>query len=373
MKKDPIQALIKSAIEEGDFPSAVWAVAKGSEMVSKGAEGFAQLVPEKIPAGFETIYDLASLTKPLVTGLLTEILVDREEIGFSDEVRKFFPPFDTAEKVAITIKDLLAHRSGFEAWRPFYLETGGSTRGERLDAIVSRLAEIPLEYPTGTKVIYSDLNFILLGAILENVFGGDLAQAAEKHIFRPLNLSNAFFDPPSARRRQIAASEEGNLFERQTAAARGYDVEGYAWRTGIILGEVHDGNCHYLGGISGHAGLFADAADTLTLARQFLPAFTEVLEPTSCGVFARDLTVGLDQARSVAFQMAATASSSAHGALPDSAFGHLGFTGTSLWIEPDTEGIYLLLTNRTHTVSPPFADLFRIRKKFLELAGGLSE
>jgi CubicO group peptidase (beta-lactamase class C family) len=372
MSSDPIRSLLEERIAGKEFPSAVWLAATGDEIVSRGALGSAQVEPEFAEASFETIYDLASLTKPLVTGLICAILFDRGELRLSDHVLRYIPQFGRDDKNQITIEDLLTHRSGLEAWRPFYLETGGAGREERLEAVVRRISELPLEYQTGTRVVYSDLNFILLGSIIEKQFGKPLDSIAISEIFAPLGLERTFFNPPKEYRDRIAASESGNEYEKQTAAKMGFEVGDCKWRKGTIRGEVHDGNCYYLGGVAGHAGLFSDAAETHLIARQFISSSSSLLEPEACTIFRENLTVGLDQSRSAAFQLASTKSSSANGALPAAAFGHLGFTGTLLWIEPDSESIFILLTNRTHAKSPPFADLSDTRRRFLRTAYGLT-
>ena len=372
MNADPIRTFLEEKILEREFPSVAWLVARGEDLVSSGALGLAHVEPEEIEARFDTIYDLASLTKPLATGLLAALLIERGEFSLADPVRRFLPEFDREDKRDITFADLLSHRSGLEAWRPFYLEVEGATRDERLSGIAARIAELPLEYSTGSRVVYSDLNFILLCAVIERISGEDLSRAAESAIFGPLGLSRTCFVPPQDLRSSIAASEEGNQFEKETAEAAGFDVSGYGWRTETIVGEVHDGNAHFLGGISGHAGLFADISDTWKLARQFLPDSSRILKAETCAIFTQDLTPGLEQARSVAFQLASTGTSSGHGALPESAFGHLGFTGTMVWIEPASASVFLLLTNRTHGRKPPFADLFETRREFLKLSFGLN-
>lgn len=367
-----ISALLSERIAAGEFPSAVWLVAKRGEIVSQGAVGFAVKDTERVPASLDTIYDLASLTKPLAGALLAAILSAKGEIAMRDAVGQWVSGFESGEKDSISIEDLLAHRSGFESWRPFYLEVAGTTRRERLRRIVEKISSLKLEYPPHTRVIYSDLNFLLLTYILESVFGGTLEEAAGKLIFEPLGLESTFFDPPASAVERCAASETGNEYERITAAERGFDVEGYKWRKGPILGEVHDGNCHFLGGIAAHAGLFATAKETLRMAEQFLPGRSKLLEPKACEAFCENLTPGLEQDRSSGFQLASTRESTAYEILPANAFGHLGFTGTMLWIDPLAERIYILLTNRTHGRNPPFADLRRTRRQFLTAASHIA-
>jgi CubicO group peptidase (beta-lactamase class C family) len=148
----------------------------------------------------------------------------------------------------------------------------------------------------------------------------------------------------------------------------GYDVSKYDWREYHIWGEVHDGNCHFMNGVSGHAGLFSTVEETFKIAQQFLASQTTLLKPETCELFRTNFTKGFNEARSIAFQLAETKNSTAGDSLPKNSFGHLGFTGTSLWIDPDAEGIYILLTNRTHARTLPFANINDARRRFHELA-----
>ncbi|QQS41283.1 MAG: beta-lactamase family protein [Acidobacteriota bacterium] len=367
MSSDPLKEFVESRIDAGDFPSATWFVADEGGILSEGSAGLAVTGDGQVEASVDTIYDLASLTKPLVTGLLFAILLESGEVALDDLVSGHFEEFAVPGKREITFEDLLSHRTGYEAWRPFYLEVKGDSRDERVAAVVRRIAELPLSGPIGSRVVYSDLNFLLLGALIEKISGRRLDELAVEHIFRPLGLKSTFFLPPNEQYSRIAASEEGNAYERELSEEMGFETHGYEWRTGVIRGEVHDENCRFLGGYSGHAGLFSTAAETARIASQFLPG-SELLKPDSLALFRENLTPGLDQARSCAFQLAATKDSSAHGAIPETSFGHLGFTGTMVWIDPESARIYVLLTNRTHGKRPPFADLFYARSGFLRIA-----
>jgi CubicO group peptidase (beta-lactamase class C family) len=140
------------------------------------------------------------------------------------------------------------------------------------------------------------------------------------------------------------------------------------WRARTIWGEVHDGNAFFLGGAAGHAGLFSTARETLSLARQFLPRTTTLLAPETCALFKVNMTEGLNEARSFAWQLAATPESTAGPRLAPDSFGHLGFTGTSCWIDPQRERIFILLTNRTHARSLPFSNINSVRRRFHTLA-----
>jgi CubicO group peptidase (beta-lactamase class C family) len=165
----------------------------------------------------------------------------------------------------------------------------------------------------------------------------------------------------------IAASETGNLYEREMCRDR--DAGDFKkWRQELIWGEVHDGNAHFLGGAAGHAGLFSTAKETLKLASQFLASQTKLLKPSTCELFRKNLTTGLEEARSFGWQLAETKDSAAGPDLPPDSFGHSGFTGTSCWIDPNRERIFILLTNRTHARALPFVNINSVRRRFQSLA-----
>ncbi|MGC2238155.1 MAG: serine hydrolase domain-containing protein [Pyrinomonadaceae bacterium] len=370
MKSEEISTFLQSRIDGRDFPSAVYLVAEKGEIVLHDALGFAVVVPEKIEARTDTIYDLASLTKVLVTGLLCAKLIESGEINLADKVSTYFDKFDTNDKREITIENLLTHNSGFPAWKPFYLITNFKSE------IPNIIASEKLENPPNSKVVYSDLNFLILTALLEKIYAKSLDEIARDEIFAPLNLEDTFFNPPENLRERIAASEKGNEFEKQTCIELGY-LKPFAAADGSdkfrkyqIRGEVHDGNCYFMNGVSGHAGLFSTAEETFKIAQQFLPNSTKLLKPETCELFRADFTKGLNEARSLAFQLAATKDSTAGAALSKDSFGHLGFTGTSLWIEPERERIFIFLTNRTHARELPFVNINSTRRRFHELAAG---
>jgi CubicO group peptidase (beta-lactamase class C family) len=185
---------------------------------------------------------------------------------------------------------------------------------------------------------------------------------------------------PSFHRRQIAASEKGNGHERRMCVELGYlpESDGHPvatapgsdsrFRNEVIWGEVHDGNAYFMGGIAGHAGLFSTAEEVFKIALQFLPNYTTLLKPETCELFCTNFTPGMNEHRSFAFQLATTPESTAGTKMSRTSFGHLGFTGTSLWIDPVKERIFILLTNRTHNHALPFVNLASVRRRFHDLA-----
>ncbi len=366
MKSEEISNFLQTRIEAKDFPSAVYLVAEKGELIFQDALGFAVVEPEKIEAKIETIYDLASLTKPLVTGLLCAKLIEKAELELGRTVDYYLPEFNTSESFKkdnwdISINEVLVHVSLFPAWKPFYLFAENRTK------VLMEIVKTPLnlEQP---NVTYSDLNFLILTFLLEKIYGERIDEMAKKEIIAPLNLQNTFYNPPIELRERIAASEKGNEYEKRMCADSGFDISKYVWREHQIWGEVHDGNAHFLNGVSGHAGLFSNASEVFKIAQQFLAEETILLKPETCKLFRTNFTKGLNEARSIAFQLAATKDSTAGEALAKDSFGHLGFTGTSLWIEPEKRRIFILLTNRTHARELPFANINSTRRRFHELA-----
>ena len=364
MKSEIISNFLQERISEHDFPSAVYLVAEKGEIILQDALGFAVVEPEKIEARINTIYDLASLTKVLVTGLLCAKLIENGEINLSDNTSKYFADFHMKDKQKVTIQSLIKHTSCFSAWKPLYLVTDSNSSLSLMNII----AEFPNENFVNEQVIYSDLNFITLGLIVEKIYGKPLDEITQMEVFEPLNLKDTFYNPSKALQKRIAASEKGNEFEKQTCIESGFDVSNYNWRDYQIWGEVHDGNCYFMNGVSGHAGLFSTAEEIFKIAQQFLANQTTLLKPETCKLFRTNFTPGLNEARSIAFQLAETPESTASKALAKDSFGHLGFTGTSLWIEPETERIFILLTNRTHARELPFVNINFVRRRFHELA-----
>jgi len=382
--KNSISKFLQSRIDAQDFPSAVYLVAEKGEIVCQDALGFAVVEPEKIEAKLDTIYDLASLTKPLVTGLLCAKLIEDKNLDLEQMVEAYLPELIkfgvSSEKdsleidyvdydcLDVSILDLLIHYSAYQAWKPFYLLLDKQNKDKRKEVLNLIANKISAQFEP--PVVYSDLNFIMLGGLLEKIYGKRLDKIAKEEIFAPLNLHNTFFNPLKELQKQIAASEKGNEYEKNVCREMGFEIPNpqSQIRNRIIWGEVHDGNCYFMNGVSGHAGLFSTAEETFKIAQQFLANQTTLLKPETCKLFRTNFTKGLNEARSIAFQLAETKDSTAGEALAKDSFGHLGFTGTSLWIEPGTERAFILLTNRTHARRLPFANINAVRRKFHELA-----
>jgi len=361
-RNDQLTALLEEHIKAGEFPSAVYLVGERDEIVFEDALGHSVIEPYRVANRIDTIYDLASLTKPLVTSLLCARRIELGELTLDSSVSHYLPEFDRTDKQMITIRELLTHTSGLPAWRPLYLLTD-----DQPDRAAGAIANLDLEYKPGTRVVYSDLGFIALGILLERLMHQRLADMAQREIFEPLKLQQTFFNPEIALQTGIAACETGNAYEidmcKQTGAGE------YAnSRQRLIWGEVHDGNAYFLGGAAGHAGLFSTARETFLLAQQFLRESTTLLAPETCRMFRENMTAGLEEARSIGWQLAATKDSTGGADLPGDSFGHNGFTGTCVWIEPHRRRVFILLTNRTHARTLPFANINAVRRQFNSMA-----
>jgi CubicO group peptidase (beta-lactamase class C family) len=366
---------LQAGIREGQFPGAQYLIGQDGKVIAEGVLGLAVVEPEKIAATVDTIYDLASLTKPLITCMLAVRLAERGALDLKAPLGDYLTEFgqQAGDKGRITLTQLLTHTSGLAAWRPLYLEAASA------DDVPEVIARMPLESSAEepAKVIYSDLNYILLGYVIERVTGKRLDHVTRAEIIRPLDLTRTMFSPPLHMKRETAATEWGQAYEGGEAyeAALRNQITGLlksdcaprpVWRTDLIWGEVHDGNAYYLGGIAGHAGLFSTAREVFRLANQFLPG-SELLGAESLPLFTTNFTRGQCDARSLGWMLAETAGCSSGPRLPPSAFGHTGFTGTSVWIDPTLSRVFVLLTNRIH---PAVTDtnMKKVRQQFHSLA-----
>lgn len=359
---DQLSALLEQHIQAGEFPSAVYLVAERDEIIYTDALGHSVVEPYRVANKLDTIYDLASLTKPLVTSLLCARRIELGELTLDSSVPHYLPEFDRTDKQMITVRELLTHTSGLPAWRPLYI-----LAEDEPERAAGAIANLDLEYKPGTRVVYSDLGFIALGILLERMTGHQLAELAKKEIIEPLNLKQTFFNPEVALQTGIAACETGNAYEADMC--KQMDAGPYAnSRQRVIWGEVHDGNAYFLGGAAGHAGLFSTASETFLLAQQFLSESTKLLKPETCDMFRVNMTPELEEARSIGWQLAETKDSTGGSNLPPDSFGHNGFTGTCVWIDSNHRRVFILLTNRTHAHALPFANINAVRREFNSLA-----
>lgn len=344
---DAAWQIVAEGAGKGAYAGAVALVSHHDEVVLEQACGQAVIEPETIPMSMETRFDLASLTKVVATLPAILQLVDEGAMNLDDPAAKILDGLGKdAAKREITIRQLLSHTAGLPAWLPVYLDQTGP------DAYISAIARTPLASQPGASVVYSDLGFILLGEVVRQLTGDDIASYAAREIFAPLRMTATGFRPPPSERRSIAATEQGNPREIEMTGDR---AAAYGdWRQEIIWGEVHDGNAHYgLGGIAGHAGLFGTAANLLRYGQCWLHGGAlDGIRVLSEQILAEAIT---EQAphRGLGWRVAGSEQHPDELIMPmgSTAYGHTGFTGTALWVSPELDLVAVLLTNRVHPLS----------------------
>lgn len=353
--EDAVTALLLSEIEIGSFPGAAWIVGTSAGSLVEGRLGHSVIKPAKIAADHETIYDLASLTKPLITTALVLQTAAEGAIRLEGRVSEWLTEYRGTDKEEITFIDLLTHRGGFQAWFPLY------TQGLGDKAYLDALARRPLRYQPGTREIYSCLGFITLTLALERIHGAPIETLAQTRIIEPLGLRAALFNPPPAMKYRIAATEWGNTNERQMVAARNLAFKRF--RNYMIWGEVNDGNAYYFGGMAGNAGLFGTARDVFEIARQWAIGGGKLLPEPFVRLALRNYTVGFTENRGFGWLLHTSRADHPSAVLSEECYGHTGFTGTSVWVDPRRDLIMVLLTNRLHPFVKPL-NMQAIRREF---------
>lgn len=305
------------------FPGAVAYIAEGDAIPYCKAFGNRMCIPEIKPMHYDTIFDLASLTKPIVIATLMMRLAEEGTIELNTPIQNYLPKFSHPQ---VLISHLLTHTSGLPAWRATYLES------KNRDEVVSYLCQMPLDYPTETQVVYSCLGYILLGKLIECITDEPLDVLAQKWIFQPLGMNLTRYNPPPRWSDCCAATEDSNNFEKRMV-----DHQAHDWREGVIVGEVHDENAHFLDGVSGNAGLFSTATDISKFCQMLVNRGDGVLRPESVDRLATIQTTGLNESRGIGWII-----------LEDGSLYHTGFTGTSIRVNIERKLYAILLTNRVH-------------------------
>jgi len=329
------------AVSDRLFPGAVLAVCASGKPVFFEAFGHAALLPDPTPMTRETLFDLASLTKPLVTTTLVMILVAEGRLGLDTPVARYFRSWDSGDKARITVRHLLTHTSGLPAWQPLYrmLDPALAPTTQDKDSILRAVAREPLVSEPGAISRYSDLGFMVLGSVVEAMTGTDLDHLSTERIFKPLGLVSSFYLPIGS------ASTRERLAGRSVAA-----TEDCPWRGRVLRGEVHDENAYAMGGVAGHAGLFADARDVSRLVMAWRDAqlgFDSFLPSNLVSEWVTRQT-GLGDGGWALGWTVPTPPSTSGRHFSSRSFGHLGFTGTSIWVDPAADLAVVLLTNRVH-------------------------
>jgi CubicO group peptidase (beta-lactamase class C family) len=320
-----LDSIMRDGLAEGAAPGAALAVGRYGRVVHLRGYGTLDYSATTQPATPTSLYDLASLTKVVATTTSAMILEEAGRLDLDRTVASYVPELNAPDKATVTVRMLLTHSGGFEAYAPLYQTLRG--RAEYLAAINDR----PLSYPPGTRALYSDWDMVLLQAVLERIAGTSLDQYVEGHLTRQLGMSDTRFNPDTTNvelRKRIAPTT-------------------YSEIRGQLQGTVHDGNAWALGGVSGHAGLFSTARDLAVFAQMLLNGGSygdvRLLAPQTVARWtARQ---GPGASRALGWDTPAPNSSAGRYFSPRS-FGHTGFTGTSMWIDPERGLFVVLLMNR---------------------------
>jgi CubicO group peptidase (beta-lactamase class C family) len=322
-----VDRIVKRGIRGGGYPGAAVVVGREGAAVLKRGYGKMTWGSKGTPVSADqTIYDLASLSKVIGTTTAVMVLYDQGKISLNAPVSQYLPEFSGGLKDQVTVQQLLTHRSGLPAYRELWRHTRNSEEARRL------ILSTSLQAPPGTQYEYSDLGADILGMMIERVAGEGLDTFLQKKVFGPLGMKNTFYLPPDSLRHRIAPTDAA-------AGSRG----------GMIRGVVHDENAYILGGVAGHAGLFSTATDLAVFAQMMLNggeySGIRILSDSTVQLFTRRAAghraLGWDTADD-------DGKFGAGKYLTERAYGHTGFTGTSIWIDPEREMFMILLTNRVY-------------------------
>lgn len=351
-----VDRALDRAIEKAELPGAV-VLARirrdGEVLEHLSARGLAVVRPERIPVARETVYDLASLTKVMATTTAVARLVAEGRLDLDAPVAKYLSHFGERGKEAVTLRHLLTHSSGLRPWRAYHellLEkerrTGRRILGtpEARAAVLESICRSRLVHEPGSAAVYGDLDFIVLGAVVEAVTGERLDRWCREALFGPMGLAGTGYRPFSEQ------GEPPEDADRRRIAA----TENCPWRQRIVWGAVHDPNAWAMGGVAGHAGLFAPADDVMRFALFWLDAWhgrSEWLPQEVARTFCRRQGLPEDSDWALGFDTPSATGSSSGSRFSRDSVGHLGFTGTSVWIDLEREAVVVMLANRHHLVA----------------------
>ena len=324
---------VRQAIADGATPGAVVLVVRRGEIVVEEALGRMSYDEDAERVRRDTMYDLASLTKVIVTTTLSMIFYERELLDLDSPVTAYIPEFSGGEKNTVLVKDLLAHSGGLLWWTDLYKKFEGKTPEESRAGYIETICAMPLDYTPRSKMSYSDLGVLLLGEILERITGKPLDVLARQELFEPLGMDETLFQPPASLHARIAPTERDE------------------WRGRVVRGEVHDENAYGLGGLAPHAGLFSTARSLAPFVQMILNGGAyngkRIVNGATVELFTSRAELVPDSSRALGWDTPSGRSSSGK-YFSDESFGHTGFTGTSIWIDPKRELFAILLTNRVH-------------------------
>ena len=337
-------AFLEGGITARAFPACSLAVTLHGELVALKALGHFTYDPTSPPVSTDSIFDLASVSKAIATTTMAMILYERGLLDLDAPVTAIVPEFagDDPRRSEVTLRQLLAHSSGLPAYEKLYLRA--KTRDELLQAAyATELTATP-----GTRAEYSDIGFIILGIALERLADEPLDTFCQREIFGPLAMSHTTFNPAKSWRDRISPTANEDAFVEPAVTWAGAPAPHSAttFRGRVIQGEVQDENASVLGGVAGHAGVFSTAGDVALFAHALLNGGYPILRPDTVKLFTRRESIPEGTSRALGWDTPSAPSQSGKHFSPRS-YGHLGYTGTSLWIDPDRQLSITLLTNRT--------------------------
>ena len=324
--------VLDSAIENKIFPGAQVAIVHKGEMMFSGGFGYHTYDSGSPPVNRETVYDIASLTKVLAATPITMKLISQKKLSLDHTVKQFYPQFTGGGKEDITIRNLFTHSSGLPGYYQFFLDEKIETTADVLNYILN----VDLLSQSGTHYEYSDLGFILITGIIEKVSRRTIDRLAHSWVYGPLEMKQTRYIPPVEWRKIIAPTEMDTVYRKR-----------------LLQGEVHDENTHLMGGVSGHAGVFSTAEDIAKYAQMFVNGGLWKGRRFFKASQVQDFTTlqNIPQGSEMALGWdtpSQNGQSIAGDYFTPGSYGHLGFTGTSLWIDPNKEIVIVLLTNRVH-------------------------
>ena len=354
-----VHGLLQRSVRAGIAPGAVATWGSPGADLEYATVGNASLVPDVTAMEPAAWFDLASLTKPLVTTTLSLLAFRSGMLQLETPVGQILGETRGATIADLSVFSLLTHTSGLPSWLPLYCLAEGNA-----EALHGRLRDVEFEAAPGSRVIYSCVGFIVLGLMLERIAGESLADLFDTEVTGPLGLENELAFPPLQEGRPMVGFAAQAGTEERLVREAGQDQ---CWLPETGSGLPDDGNARFLGGAAGNAGLFGTAAGVSTLAAEFLPGGGDLLSAEEAQLATTDHTSELEQRRGLGWQLAATPGCSAGPALPPQAFGHTGFTGVSVWVDPVSRVTYSLLCNRLHP-GHRGTDLHPLRRRFHALA-----
>ena len=348
--------IIKQAINDNIFPGAQIFISKGERILLNGGLGHFTYSPESNKVTSESIYDIASITKVLATTPVVMKLVQKKRLGLDYPLYDFYPEFKEKTKREITIRHLLTHTSGLKSFKEYYKVGGYDSR----ESIINDIITDTLSYKPDTQIVYSDLGMILLLDIIERITNSTLDKLSSKYFYRSLGMKNTSFNPSPSKVDYIVPTENDTCF-----------------RMRLLQGEVHDENAYLLGGVSSHAGLFSTAYDIGIFSKMLLNEGVHLgsryLKKHIINKFTQRINIPNDSDRTIGWDTPSqNQDSSAGDYFSNKTYGHLGYTGTSLWIDPEQDIIVVLLTNRVHPTRNK-KGIYQVRRDFhnalLEIIG----